>query len=572
MKGRYFVMIGIVLLLLTISVGNNTPVDVTLEQVPELSTLTELTPHGQLFITDETGLQAWPGAGTAQEPYVISGINITLDDQCLSISNTNSHFVVRDSYFHYTGSLAIPAVWLFNANNSRIENCTVISSGTCFMHEYSYNSNVTGNRLFGGMSTNSPHIRITHNVLILEDTNADGIRIRFMADHAIIFNNSIDGHQGSPSANGIFIQQVVNATIAENILTDCPLGIRYVEVFGGIATANVIVGSNTGIRAYDTPLLRLEDNVIKDGTGSILILGDNCTVTGNSVFRNSGSGISVDGHNSTLYGNFIGFNQDEWQAVEVIAANFWDDGISIGNYWSDYDGEGTYTVSGNQGGVDHYPKMFTESVITHPANLVVEIGTTETISWSSNGTLPESFVLTIDGEIEESDSWDGSILTFDLDDLVAGVHEFELTTHFGSRMSVSDSVTVTVESASGPSIVLAQVSGLAGESVEVSAEVSDISGILEVVLSYSVDSYTWTNVTMSESGAQWNGTIPDQAADTIVGYKIFAWDGLGNLAVSDTKSYTTQMDPASPPTTLYLIGGAGVAGVVVVGLVVMKRR
>ena len=126
--------------------------------------------------------------------------------------------------------------------------------------------------------------------------------------------------------------------------------------------------------------------------------------------------------------------------------------------------------------------------------------------------------------------------------------------------------------ASGPSIVLAQVSGLAGESVEVSAEVSDISGVFQVVLSYSVDGSTWSNVTMTESGTHWNGTILGQAIDTVVEYKVYAWDTLDNMAVSDTKSYTTQADPAPPPTTLLLIAGAGVASVVVVGLVVMKRR
>lgn len=568
-------MIGIVLLLLTISVGNNTPVDVTLEQVPERSTLTELTPHGQIIITDETGLQAWPGAGTAQDPHVISGINITLDDQCLSISNTNSHFVVRDSYFHYTGSLAIPAIWLANANNSRIENCTVISSGICFIHEISHNSNVTGNRIFGRIAANSPHIQITHNVLILGDRgNSFWTGISLGADHSFVFNNSIYGHQGSPFVQAIYIYQAMNATIVENRFTDCAVGINYIESLGGTATANVIVGSNTGIRAYNSPLLVLENNVVKDGATGILILGDNCTLIGNSVFRNSGSGISVDGHNSTLYSNFIGFNQEGWQAKEVKAANFWDDGVSVGNYWSDYDGEGTYTVSGNQGGIDHYPQVFEEPVISHPSDLILEYDAAECfeINWTSTGTLPESYVLSVNGQEDVCDSWDGSTISYGFHGLQVGEYEFELTTHFGSRMSVSDSVTVTVESASGPSIVLAQVTGLAGESVEVSAEVSDISEILEVVLSYYVDSYTWTNVTMSESGAQWNGTIPGQAADTIVGYKVFAWDGLGNLAISDTKSYTTQADQAPPPTTFYLIAGVGVAGVVVVGLVAMKRR
>jgi len=218
--------------------------------------------------------------------------------------------------------------------------------------------------------------------------------------------------------------------------------------------------------------------------------------------------------------------------------------------------------------------VFIESTITHPADIVIEHGDSVRVTWHANGTLPESHKTFINGELASYGVWDGSPYWTEFGGLSVGEHIIGVTLYFTSRMSVSDNVTVTVQSASGPNIILSQASGSAGESVEVSAEISDTCGISEVVLSYSVDSYTWINVTMSESGTQWNGTIPGQAADTIVGYKVFAWDNLGNEAVSPSKSYTVVIEPRSytPPMTLYLIAGAGVASVVVVGLVVMKRR
>jgi len=572
MKIRYVVLIGMVLLLLTISVGHNTPANAILEQAPDRKTHAEFTPHGQINIDSNAGFTAWPGEGTAEEPYVISGINITMDTYCVYIITTNVHFIIKDSFFYYTGPSAIPAVGIYGANNSRIENCTLKAGWMSIANNLSYNSTITGNRMTGGITTDSPNVTITQNTISLEGTHgAEGIRVNEYATSAMIYNNSIDGYGSEEYTHGVEVLEAQNVTIEENSILNTPYaGIYFSEATSGVVTRNTIISCGTGIRAYNTPLLELQDNLIKDGTYGILILGNNCTVVGNSVFRNDGPGVTADGYNSTLYGNFIGFNQDGWQGFENTGTNFWDDGISAGNYWSDYDGEGTYAVTG--GAIDHYPQAFIESTITHPVDMIVEIETPESITWSSNGTLPESYVLTVNGELDESDSWDGAILSFDLGDLVAGVFEVELTTHFSSRMSVSDSVTVTVESASGPTIVLAQVSGLAGETVEVSAEISDISGVFEVVLSYSVDGSTWTNVTMSESGAQWNGTIPGQAIDTVVEYKVYAWDSLGNLAVSDTKSYTTQADPAPPPMTLLLIAGAGVAGVVVVGLVVLKRR
>jgi len=576
MKGRYIVMIGMVLLLLTMSVEVNTTVNATLEQVPERRIHAELTPHGQIIIDGNTGLDAWPGEGTAEDPYVIAGLNITFDAICLAISNTNASVVVKDSFFQYTGTEYLSAISFLNANNSRVENCTIIGSWVSIYHHNSYNCNISSNLLLGRISTNNPGVRITHNTINMHHkTSAYGIRILWNTHDAYVFNNTIIGDDAYANGIGIEVLESHNVKVLENSLTGINgVAIQFQESHNATITENTITECQTGIYVSLGDFADIRYNLVCDGNYGMTVQGNNCTVVGNSVFHNDGPGIVADRFNCTFYGNFIGFNLEDWQGFEVQAANFWDDGISVGNYWSDYDGEGVYYVEGGRGGIDHYPQVFTESVITQPADLVVEVGTSETISWSSNGTLPESYVLTIDGELEESDSWDGSVLTFDLGDLVAGVFEFELTTHFGSRMSVSDSVTVTVESASGPSIVLTQVAGIENEAVIVTAVLFDISGILEAILSYSVDNSTWINVTMSGDSIHWNGTIPGQAADTIVGYKVFAWDGLGNLAISDTESFTVAVETLShtPPMTLYLITGVGVAGVVVIGLVVMKRR
>ncbi len=573
MKTRYFVIVGMLMLLLMTTIGNTTSQIEKTESETGTGVVAELTPHGQLWITDEAGFEAWPGEGTAEEPYVISGINITLDDQCVSISNTESYFVLRDSYIHYTGTENVPAVWFVNANNSRIEYCTIIGLRFGIHQQSSHNSNITHNILYGAISTYSPEVLVAHNTItMIENSSAYGIRILWGAHGARVFNNTIIGHIEHDWGLGIEVLESHNVMVYENSISGCSSSaIQFQESHYANITGNTLVENRIGIVAGT--LAVLENNVVKGGAFGINVIGNNISVVGNSVYQNNYSGVAVSGYNCTFYGNFLGFNQEGVQGMEVDAANYWDDGISVGNYWSDYDGEGTYAVSGNQGGIDHYPKVFVESVIDHPTDLVVEVGTSENVSWSSNGTLPESYELTRDGELVDSDSWDGSVLSFELVDLEVGEYEFELTTHFGSRMDVSDSVMVTVQGASGPSIVLEQVSGIADEVVEVSAEVTDISGVLEVVLSYSVDNSTWVNVTMSEFGEEWNCSIPGQSVDSEVVYRVYAWDTLGNLGVSDTKSYLTQAGEAPPPPmTILLIAGAGVAVVLVVAVVVMKRR
>ncbi len=95
------------------------------------------------------------------------------------------------------------------------------------------------------------------------------------------------------------------------------------------------------------------------------------------------------------------------------------------------------------------------------------------------------------------------------------------------------------------------------QSVTVTAEISDPTGITSVTLKYD-DGGGWTDATMSlVSGNQYSGTIPAQAYGTHVQYYIVAVDNSDNTATSEENSYTTidnlmpeasdfATDPASP--------------------------
>ena len=46
-----------------------------------LPSYSSLTPHDPIFITSDSGLEVFPGAGTEEDPYLIEGYNIiTTDD------------------------------------------------------------------------------------------------------------------------------------------------------------------------------------------------------------------------------------------------------------------------------------------------------------------------------------------------------------------------------------------------------------------------------------------------------------------------------------------------------------
>ncbi|MHA2081130.1 MAG: hypothetical protein ACW99H_08305, partial [Candidatus Thorarchaeota archaeon] len=125
-----------------------------------------------------------------------------------------------------------------------------------------------------------------------------------------------------------------------------------------------------------------------------------------------------------------------------------------------------------------------------------------------------------------------------------------------------------------------------GDAVTVSSEIQDATGVNRATLQYSVDSSPWVNVTMTQSGNTWTGTIPPQADGAFVIYRIVAYDGIGNEAISGEHMYevsdtaTTPTEPTPTPTepgpgdreTLLMVYGAFGALVVIVLALGVRRR
>jgi hypothetical protein len=90
------------------------------------------------------------------------------------------------------------------------------------------------------------------------------------------------------------------------------------------------------------------------------------------------------------------------------------------------------------------------------------------------------------------------------------------------------------------------------QEVQISANVSDdLSGVQKVILSYSNDT-TWTNLTMTQSGENtYEAAIPAMPSQTLVNYRIVAYDNVNNAAIGDNLSYAV----ASYPTGSITING-----------------
>ena len=78
------------------------------------------------------------------------------------------------------------------------------------------------------------------------------------------------------------------------------------------------------------------------------------------------------------------------------------------------------------------------------------------------------------------------------------------------------------------------------DDVTVYAQINDLSGISQAILSYQVDNGDWINVSMTYTNGNYTAVIPKQPADSSVRFKVYAEDNQGNWAVSNTISYTVQ--------------------------------
>ncbi|MHA1851544.1 MAG: S8 family serine peptidase [Candidatus Thorarchaeota archaeon] len=86
------------------------------------------------------------------------------------------------------------------------------------------------------------------------------------------------------------------------------------------------------------------------------------------------------------------------------------------------------------------------------------------------------------------------------------------------------------------------------DSVTIDVPVSDETAVDTVILSYH-NGTTWSNVTMSWTGSDYQGVIPALPTGTLVSYDILANDTSGNWAVAGAYSYTVQTATTTTTTT-----------------------
>ncbi len=69
--------------------------------------------------------QGWPGTGTAENPYVVADLNISVATSCILLEDTQSYVRIQNCTLSSPSQDIGNGIWLENAQNVQIKDCTV---------------------------------------------------------------------------------------------------------------------------------------------------------------------------------------------------------------------------------------------------------------------------------------------------------------------------------------------------------------------------------------------------------------------------------------------------------------
>ncbi|MHA2243226.1 MAG: right-handed parallel beta-helix repeat-containing protein [Candidatus Thorarchaeota archaeon] len=308
------------------------------------------------------------GSGTESNPYIIIGLSFYSDTTCITIRTTETYFIIRDCTFSSPEATMGTGVEMTYASNGLIENCsfTNLRYGVRFSH--SRNSKVT-NCEFSEIYDHAVEVSFYRDFQLINNTinnsklyqtpgsswmYSGAVQINGLCQGSIITDNTVK----ESSWVGLWVSSD-DITVENNILEDCSFGGLVLNNADQADIHNNLIEDNSAgmiiSSVYDSIL---SNNVIINNTGPGIDASSfgRSLITENLVRQNSHVGVflSFDSSNNSIYGNAIWHNE-RGNARDNGQFNIWDDGIGLGNSWSNHAEGGEYQILGTAGNVDRYP-------------------------------------------------------------------------------------------------------------------------------------------------------------------------------------------------------------------------
>jgi parallel beta-helix repeat protein len=290
-------------------------------------------------------------------------------------------------YFPKANNFSVPSgysqVILANCQDATVDDLTFSDTGVAVQFYYCDRSAIT-DCVLDNVETVSYFYRTNDcSITGVVATNVTDRAFRvYDGDSSTFFNVTAGQPDGVHSDAGIEIQFSGGDTTIENstfvrfsrgistLLTDyitisnCTFDDPSYGMWIRMAEEIVISGCNvTSASAYgfyidESDLITITNNSLSGGDTNAMRIEEteNSTIAYNEIFNNNGYGIYMwDCENNDVHHNNFDANSGAMgQGYDNTGNNTWDDNASEGNYWSDWDGNGSYQIGGSAA-EDRYP-------------------------------------------------------------------------------------------------------------------------------------------------------------------------------------------------------------------------
>lgn len=263
--------------------------------------------HSPIYINGNAGFTAANGVvggnGTSNEPYVISGWNISGSSaNGIEIRNTTAHFIIENVSVHSSWTPK-RSILLINVSNGIIRNSTVNDSYYGIEIQNSVNITITHNDFFDdyyGIFSDS-EILIDNNSIY---NNTYGVFI-YSTGNVRIGNNDFDNND-----YGIYSGSTENDIIVNNNFTDNAYGL-YLSVNSNYnyVSENDFFNNDDSIYCTFSEHNNLTDNLLDNNLNSILLNRADHNDINNNLLKNNTHGVYIDeSYYCNITGNHIEYS------------------------------------------------------------------------------------------------------------------------------------------------------------------------------------------------------------------------------------------------------------------------
>ncbi|MGY5870912.1 MAG: NosD domain-containing protein [Candidatus Thorarchaeota archaeon] len=477
----------------------------------------------------------------------------TLINSCIYFNGDDpSHFILNATEntvnglpFGYFYNISDTTIDMSGYGNVVVANCSniVASNGNfvnvsisltlAFCRNLSIN-NVTSR--YGRIGVNN---NFCTNCSLINSTfidNTYSVLIQYSGNCRVL-NNSFIGNGNV--AVGVYLYEVQGIEVSENNMftENSYIGIHGELCNDSIFNNNTIAGYSYGIQLSRTLNCNVTQNTINETvwSGYSSANTEGMWVCNNSISSNGDRGMDLYDSEGDDFGfNIIERNSRGIIGVACDKCEFWNNSISY------HERDGLYFFSSLN-------CTIVNNTIAHNGEIGIELH-----SSASDFKIYRNII----SENEESNAIDdGYANTWD-DGISQGNIWSDYTTppyyQIPGSAGSYDRYPSVIEDVHAPllSVDHTPATPTSEEFVTITAQIYEVSGLSEVVLSYSIDNgITWNNFTMEQDATEWVGYIPAYAEDTLVLYTVNATDILGHSASSIIRSYTVIAVATTSTTT-----------------------